>query len=103
MRGANAQNGTIHRKMRNTPTRRRNGDMSADSVSSLVDDPSRMIGSQLLFGGPWTHAVSRLGPRSAMSIRGSPDHQLACGPYERTSMTTLCAVGSEAKVSNALP
>ena len=24
-------------------------------------------------------------------------------PYDRTSMTTLCAVGSEAKVSNALP
>ena len=23
--------------------------------------------------------------------------------YDRTSMTTLCAVGSEAKVSNALP
>jgi hypothetical protein len=42
MRGANAQNGTIHRKMRNTPTRRRNGDGPADFVSSVVDDPSRI-------------------------------------------------------------
>jgi hypothetical protein len=42
MRGANAQNGTIHRRMRNTPTRRRNGDGPADLVSSVVDDPSLM-------------------------------------------------------------
>ena len=42
MRGANAQNGTIHNKMRKTPTRRRNGDGAADFVSSVVDDPSRM-------------------------------------------------------------
>jgi len=42
MRGANAQNGTIHKRMRNTPTRRRNGDGPADFVSSVVDDPSRM-------------------------------------------------------------
>lgn len=41
MRGANAQNGTIHSRMRNTPTRRRNGDMPADFASS-VDDPSPM-------------------------------------------------------------
>jgi hypothetical protein len=41
MRGANAQNGTIHRRMRNTPIRRRNGDMPADSASS-IDDPSPM-------------------------------------------------------------
>ena len=41
MRGANAQNGTIHRRMSNTPTRRRNGDMPADFASS-VDDPSPM-------------------------------------------------------------
>ena len=41
MRGANAQNGTIHKRMRNTPTRRRNGDRPADFVSS-VDDSSRM-------------------------------------------------------------
>src|SRR5512133_1048935 len=41
MRGANAQNGTIHKRMRNTPTRRRNGDMPADFASS-VDDPSPM-------------------------------------------------------------
>ena len=42
MRGANAQNGTIHRRMRNTPTRRRNGDGPADLVSSVVDDQSLM-------------------------------------------------------------
>ena len=41
MRGANAQNGTIHRRMRNTPTRRRNGEMPAGFASS-VDDPSPM-------------------------------------------------------------
>jgi hypothetical protein len=41
MRGANAQNGTIHSRMRNTPTRRRNGDMPADFAAS-VDDPSPM-------------------------------------------------------------
>ena len=41
MRGANAQNGTIHRRMRNTPTRRRNGDTPAEFASS-VDDPSPM-------------------------------------------------------------
>jgi hypothetical protein len=42
MRGANAQNGTIHRRMRNTPTRRRNGDGPADFVSPVADDPSRI-------------------------------------------------------------
>ena len=42
MRGANAQNGTIHSRMRNTPTRRRDRDGPADFVSSVVDDPSRM-------------------------------------------------------------
>jgi hypothetical protein len=42
MRGANAQNGTIHKRMRNTPTRRRNGDGPADFVFSVVDAPSRM-------------------------------------------------------------
>ena len=42
MWGANAQNGTIHKKMRKTPTRRRNGDGAADFVSSVMDDPSRM-------------------------------------------------------------
>jgi hypothetical protein len=41
MRGANAQNGTIHRRMRNTPTRKRNGEMPAGFASS-VDDPSPM-------------------------------------------------------------
>ena len=41
IRGANAQNGTIHRRMRNTPTRRRNGDGPADFASSVLDDPSR--------------------------------------------------------------
>jgi hypothetical protein len=42
MGSANAQNGTIHRRMRNTPTRRRNGDRPADFVSSVADDPSRI-------------------------------------------------------------
>src|SRR6186997_1983998 len=42
MRGAKAQNGTIHKRMRNTPTRRRNGDGPADFVSSVVDDRSRI-------------------------------------------------------------
>src|SRR5207342_1141319 len=41
MGSANSQNGTIHRRTRNTPTRRRNGDRPADFASS-VDDPSRM-------------------------------------------------------------
>jgi hypothetical protein len=41
MGSANSQNGTIHKRMRNTPTRRRNGDMPADFASS-VDDPSPM-------------------------------------------------------------
>src|SRR5512133_902040 len=41
MRGDKAQNGTIHKRMRNTPTRRRSGDMPADFASS-VDDPSRI-------------------------------------------------------------
>ena len=39
MGGANAQNGTIHRRMRNTPTRRRNEDGPADFVSPVADDP----------------------------------------------------------------
>src|SRR4029450_7685555 len=42
MGSANSQNGTIHRRMRNTPTRRRNGDGPADFESSLVDDPLRI-------------------------------------------------------------
>src|SRR6266576_6231044 len=41
MGSANSQNGTIHKRMRNTPTRRRNGDRPADFASS-VDDPSRL-------------------------------------------------------------
>jgi hypothetical protein len=41
MRGPNVQNGTNHRRMSNTPTRRRSGDMPADFTSS-VDDPSPM-------------------------------------------------------------
>ena len=41
MGSANSQNGKIHKRMRNTPTRRRNGDMPADFASS-VDDPSPM-------------------------------------------------------------
>jgi len=41
MGSANTQNGTIHRRIRNTPTRRRNGDRPAAFASS-VDDPSRM-------------------------------------------------------------
>ena len=41
MGSANSQNCTIHKRMRNTPTRRRNGDMPADFASS-VDDPSPM-------------------------------------------------------------
>jgi hypothetical protein len=40
--GRQSQNGTIHKRMRNTPTRRRNGDGPADFVSSVIDDPSRM-------------------------------------------------------------
>ena len=43
MWGANAQNGSNHRRMRNTPTRRRNGDKPADFVPSVVDVPSRML------------------------------------------------------------
>jgi hypothetical protein len=42
MKGANAQNGTIHKRMSSTPTRRRNGDGPADFVSLVVDDPSLM-------------------------------------------------------------
>ena len=42
IRGANAQNGTIHSMMRTTPTRKRNGDGPADFVSSVADDASRM-------------------------------------------------------------
>jgi len=42
MSGANAQNGTIHKRMRNTPTRSRNRDGPADFVLSVVDDSSRM-------------------------------------------------------------
>jgi hypothetical protein len=42
MGSANSQNGTIHKKMRHTPTRRRNGDGAADFVCSVVDDPLRM-------------------------------------------------------------
>ena len=41
MGSANSQNGTIHKRMRNTPTRRRNGDGPADFASSVLDDPSR--------------------------------------------------------------
>jgi hypothetical protein len=41
MGSANIQNGTIHSRIRNTPTRRRNGDRPAAFASS-VDDPSRM-------------------------------------------------------------
>src|SRR6478735_6492851 len=39
MGSANSQNGIIHRRMRNTPTRRRSGDGPADFVSSVLDDP----------------------------------------------------------------
>src|SRR5512133_1827924 len=51
MRGANPQNGTIHSRMSNTPTRRRNGDMPADFASS-VDDPSSMQIPGSIKGGP---------------------------------------------------
>jgi hypothetical protein len=41
--GANAQNGTNHRRIKSTPTRSRNGDMAADFAPSLVDVPSGMF------------------------------------------------------------
>src|SRR5215211_4562792 len=43
MVGPNAQNGTNHRRMRNTPTRSRNGDGPVDLVPSTVDVPSLML------------------------------------------------------------
>ena len=43
MRGANAQNGTNQRRMRNTPTRRRNREGPADFVSSVLGGPSCMV------------------------------------------------------------
>ena len=46
--GANAQNGTNHRRMKSTPTRSRNGDIAADFASSLVDLPSGMFIPTLL-------------------------------------------------------
>jgi hypothetical protein len=49
--GANAQNGTNHRRMKSTPTRSRNGDMAADFAFSLVDVPSGMF-VPTLFGVP---------------------------------------------------
>jgi hypothetical protein len=41
--GANAQNGTNHRRMKSTPTRRRNLDFAAGFAPSLVDVPLRML------------------------------------------------------------
>jgi hypothetical protein len=86
MRGANAQNGTIHRRMRNTPTRRRNGDMPADFASS-VDDPSPMqipgsikgaVGLVLLHHGwgtqlprAYDHLVLITAYRSVASLAGT--------------------------------
>jgi hypothetical protein len=43
MRGPNAQNGTNHKMMSNTPTRRRKGDRQAELVPSVVDRLSRML------------------------------------------------------------
>ena len=51
MGSANSQNGTIHKRMRNTPTRRRNGDMPADFASSVAD-PSPMQIPDSIKGGP---------------------------------------------------
>ena len=51
MGSANSQNGKIHRRMRNTPTRRRNGDRPADFVSP-VDDPSNMCIPALVLSHP---------------------------------------------------
>ena len=49
--GANAQNGTNHKRMKSTPTRSRKGDMAADFAFSLVDVPSGMF-VPTLFGVP---------------------------------------------------
>src|SRR5687768_10766609 len=67
MRGASAQNGNNHRRMSDTPTRRRNGDGPADSVSSVVEAPGRMMIPDS-FVAPGAHAVRALEPRCAMSI-----------------------------------
>ena len=67
MGSANSQNGKIHKRMRNKPTRRRNGDMPADFASS-VDDPSPMQIPGSIKGGPgscsrtprwWRHPIAK--------------------------------------------
>jgi hypothetical protein len=68
--GANAQNGTNHRRMKSTPTRSRKGDMAADFAFSLVEVPSGMFIPTLL-GVPWGHTRQSDGAEThpAKSIR----------------------------------
>jgi hypothetical protein len=75
IRGPSVQNGINHKRMSDTPTRRRNGDTSADSGSLVVDAPWRIFDSQPVL---WALGLlSRIpGPRCAMSISGLSDHSL---------------------------
>jgi hypothetical protein len=60
MRGASAQNGINHNRMSDTPTRRRNGDRPADSVSLVADVRGVcLIPDSVRWA--WAHAVSRPG------------------------------------------
>jgi hypothetical protein len=77
MRGAKAQNGTIHSRMRNTPIRRRNGDMPADFASS-VDDPS-----------PMQIPGSIKGPGSPLALHGGGATQLPRA-YDHLVLITAC-------------
>ena len=105
MRGANAQNGTIHRRMRNTPTRRRNGEMPADFASS-VDDPSPMqipgsikgAPARALAlhggGGPVGKRIRPPGADHGLPHRGEPGPDGARTPFRQARPKTSVRSGA---------
>jgi hypothetical protein len=55
---------------------------------------------------PARHLMNKIGmskPSASHKIIFDDDSGCLVDSYDRTSITTLCAVGSEAKVSKALP
>jgi hypothetical protein len=79
MWGANAQNGSNHMRMRNTPSRRRIGDRPADFAPSVVDVPSRMLIPDSV---EWarTHALARHGDGTTL-LQGAYDHPWLIAGY----------------------
>src|SRR5215218_5738464 len=73
LRGPSVQNGINHKRMSDTPTRRRNGDTSADSGSLAVDAPWRISDSQpvlwALGSAVFSHTGTTLCDEHKRSIR----------------------------------